>query len=142
MSTLFLTREQIAEFSRSGFLVLRSLVDEELVKELLEEISANLEPLREPIEFEADVGYPGAPARRESKGGKTPRRLLQALSRSDIFERILGLSSVKGALKDLLRTQFSRYVGAVPSEHALRALLGLGVHPAVVGELGGGAVGL
>ena len=104
MSTLFLNREQIAEFSRSGFLVLRSLVDEELVKELLEEISANLEPLREPIEFEADVGYPGAPARRESKGGKTPRRLLQALSRSDIFERILGLSSVKGALKDLLHT--------------------------------------
>ena len=58
MSTLFLNGEQIAEFSRSGFLVLRSLVDEELVKELLEEISANLEPLREPIEFEADVGYP------------------------------------------------------------------------------------
>ena len=70
MSTLFLNREQIAEFSRCGFLVLRSLVDEDLVKELLEEISANLEPLREPIEFEADVGYPGAPARRESKGGR------------------------------------------------------------------------
>ncbi len=50
MSTLFLTREQIAEFSRSGFLVLRSLVDEELVKELLEEISANLEPLRDKLE--------------------------------------------------------------------------------------------
>ena len=102
MSTLFLSREQIDEFYRCGFLVLRSLVNEDLVEELLEEIRGNLEPLREPVEFEADVGYPGAPAGRESEGGKTPRRLLQALRRSEIFERVLDLSSVKGALKDLL----------------------------------------
>ena len=104
MSTLFLSREQIDEFYRYGFLILRSLVNEDLVEELLEEIRGNLEPLREPVEFEADVGYPGAPAGRESEGGKTPRRLLQALSRSEIFERVLDLSNVKGALKDLLRT--------------------------------------
>ena len=104
MSTSFLSKKQIDEFRRCGFLVLSSLVNDNLVEELLEEIRGNLEPLREPIEFEADVGYPGAPAGRESEGGKTPRRLLQALSRSEIFEKILGLSSVKGALRDLLHT--------------------------------------
>lgn len=38
-----------------------------------------------PIEYEADLAYPGAPASREAAGGDTPRRLLQAYDRAPSF---------------------------------------------------------
>lgn len=39
----------------------------------------------QPIEYEADVAYPGAPASRSAEGGDTPRRLLQAYDRDRVF---------------------------------------------------------
>ena len=44
-------------------------------------VEAALDPLLGPAEFEADVGYPGAPEGQEAAGGRTPRRLLLAASR-------------------------------------------------------------
>jgi phytanoyl-CoA hydroxylase len=38
-----------------------------------------------PLEFEADLQYPGAPVSRQSTGGQTVRRLLDAYARDPIF---------------------------------------------------------
>lgn len=38
-----------------------------------------------PVEFEADLDYPGAPANRDAEGGRTVRRLLQAHQRGALF---------------------------------------------------------
>lgn len=38
-----------------------------------------------PLEYEADVAYPGAPASRRAPGGMTVRRLLDALARDPVF---------------------------------------------------------
>ena len=40
------------------------------------------------IEYEADLGYPGAPPNRESQGGNTTRRFLLAHQRHDLFRSI------------------------------------------------------
>lgn len=52
---------------------------------MIEEIRLCLSPLRGPAEFEVDVHYPGSPASRLSEGGDTPRRLLHAYGRSQVF---------------------------------------------------------
>lgn len=55
-----------------------------------------------PLEYEADVRYPGAPASREAPGGCTVRRLLQAYSRDPLFAQWATSPEVGGRLKALL----------------------------------------
>ncbi len=76
-------------FYRDGFVVVRQLAGEKEVRELREAALAALDPIQGPVEFEADVGYPGAPSSRAAKGGKTVRRLLNAYSRGEVFQRWL-----------------------------------------------------
>ena len=75
--------ESHASFAAHGFVVLRDVVDVTVRSRLVQQISQDIEPLVGPAEFEADVGYPGAPDRRTAPGGETPRRLLHAYARSD-----------------------------------------------------------
>ena len=70
-----------AAFDRDGFLVVRGLVDAEACAAIRRSVEAALDPLLGPVEFEADVGYPGAPVGLDEEGGRTPRRLLLAVSR-------------------------------------------------------------
>ena len=76
---------QAEQFARDGFLIRRALVEPESVHKLVECIDASLNPALAPVEFEADVHYPGAPASRWAEGGQTPRRLLHAYGRDDLF---------------------------------------------------------
>ncbi len=75
-----LSQTSIDAFHRDGFLVARGLFAAESTA-LRDCAAAMLDPLLAPAEFEADVGYPGAPASRIARGGLTPRRLLHAYSR-------------------------------------------------------------
>lgn len=68
-------------FERDGFFIVKGLADEGLIQQVRRSVLAALDPLMGPVEYEADVGYPGAPAAFDSEGGRTPRRLLHALSR-------------------------------------------------------------
>lgn len=68
-------------FARDGFFVIRGMVDADLIRDLRQSVLAALDPLMGPVEYEAEVGYPGAPPTVGSEGGRTPRRLLHALSR-------------------------------------------------------------
>jgi len=75
-------------FARDGFLVCRELLDPQAVGELVELIDDSLRPALAPVEFEADVHYPGAPASKSAPGGQTPRRLLHAYGRDGSFRRV------------------------------------------------------
>ena len=68
-------------FQRDGFVVVKGLVEAAMCKDIRASVEEALDPLLGPAEFEADVGYPGAPAGLEAAGGRTPRRLLHAVSR-------------------------------------------------------------
>ena len=96
------------QFERDGYLVLQGFLKPQALQELRAVVDAALTPLLGPVEFEADVGYPGAPADRNAEGGGTPRRLLHALSRhsllrdfamsrrlGDCMRQLLGASAVR-----------------------------------------------
>lgn len=74
-----------ARFERDGYLVVPGLAGAAEVGALRAAALSALEPLTGPVEFEADVGYPGAPADRSAPGGDTPRRLLHAYGRDEVF---------------------------------------------------------
>lgn len=55
-----------------------------------------------PLELEADVRYPGAPASLDAPGGRTVRRLLRAYSRHQEFAKWAVSSDVAAALTQLV----------------------------------------
>lgn len=75
-------------FERDGYLVVRGLLAPERRQQLRTEVEAALSPLTAPVEYEADVGYPGAPHSRGAAGGNTPRRLLYAYGRHPIYRAL------------------------------------------------------
>ena len=70
-----------AAIERDGYFVARGFVNSDFIRKVRQSIEAALNPLLGPVEFEAEVGYPGAPAGLAAEGGRTPRRLLHAASR-------------------------------------------------------------
>jgi len=80
------TESLATQFERDGFLVLKNFVPASFVDRMREVTRRDVETLREPIEFEADVNYPGSPDSLEAPGGQTVRRLRQALSRDPVFQ--------------------------------------------------------
>ena len=75
------------QFRRDGYGVARGLATPDLLQALRDEIDAILDPPLGPLEYEAELGYPGAPEALTATGGRTPRRLLLAYSRGAIFRR-------------------------------------------------------
>lgn len=70
-----------AFFAEHGFLIARGLADSGTVGAIRQVTLTQLTARREPLELEADLVYPGAPASRQAEGGKVVRRLLQAYHR-------------------------------------------------------------
>ena len=91
-------------FERDGYLVVRGLCPERLRRRLLHVSRQHLGPVLGPVEYEADVGYPGAPASRSAEGGNTVRRLLNAFSRDRAFRDW----AVGRAVGDQLRALFGQ----------------------------------
>ena len=73
---------EIERFRRDGFLIARGLAPPAVCAALKAFAERELAAGTGPVEYEADVGYPGAPASRTAPGGMTVRRLLQAYARS------------------------------------------------------------
>ncbi|MCI0574100.1 MAG: phytanoyl-CoA dioxygenase family protein [Myxococcaceae bacterium] len=97
-----LTPEQCAFFASSGFLVLPSFVDGATRERMLVAVKAQVAAQQGPVEYEADVRYPGAPASREEQGGRTIRRLLQAHARGPLFSSWFEDARILGAVAHLL----------------------------------------
>lgn len=96
--------EAVKAFERDGYYVARSLFSREEVAALVELIDQSLSPALAPVEFEADVHYPGAPTSKTAPGGNTPRRLLHAFGRDRLFQQVGRHPQVVAMLKALMGT--------------------------------------
>lgn len=93
-------------FERDGYLVVRGLCPEAMRERLLAAAAAHQNPVLGPVEFEADVGYPGSPASRSAEGGNTPRRLLNAYTRDAAFREWSTGRHVGDQLRAIFRAEF------------------------------------
>ena len=93
---------EVALFEQAGYLIIRGLVAPELRELMLENTRAGLAAQIEPLEYEADVQYPGAPESRFVQGGDTVRRLKEAQSRHPVYTRWLSSPALVGRLQQLL----------------------------------------
>lgn len=85
MSATAFTPEELTRFQEQGYLIVRQLADAPTRAAILAAAQDHLQRAVEPIEYEADTHYPGAPASRDAEGGRTARRLLQVYGRDPAF---------------------------------------------------------
>ncbi|MEM6988742.1 MAG: phytanoyl-CoA dioxygenase family protein, partial [Pseudomonadota bacterium] len=90
------------DFQRDGFTVLRNVLDPARLAALRDTVQQSVDPPLAPIEFEADVAYPGSPESQLAVGGQTPRRLLHAYGRDAIFRALARDPDIVAALRTLM----------------------------------------
>lgn len=93
-------------FERDGYLVVRGLCLQSVRERLLEAAAEHLNPVLGPVEYEADVGYPGSPESRLAEGGNTPRRLLNAYTRDPAFRDWSTGAEVGDQLRAIFKAEF------------------------------------
>jgi phytanoyl-CoA hydroxylase len=94
--------DELHAFARDGFIVVRGMVDQPLRDRML---AATLEGIRgeiPPLEYEADLHYPGAPQSLRDEGGRTIRRLKDAYRRHRAFVDWVAQPSLVSRLGQLL----------------------------------------
>jgi phytanoyl-CoA hydroxylase len=93
---------ELSQFARDGFVIARGFVPNptcEAMKALaLRHLAAEIQPL----EYEAQVRYPGAPESLDAPGGRTVRRELQACSRDALYRDWATSPELAGRLHQLL----------------------------------------
>jgi phytanoyl-CoA hydroxylase len=80
-----LSPEQIAQFERDGYLVFRGLLEPAACERMLAVAKEQLQAALPPLEYEAELGYAGAPSSLEAEGGRTVRRLRNAYGRDALL---------------------------------------------------------
>lgn len=80
-----LTQQQIEQFQQDGYLVFRRMAAPAVCEQMLSVAQQHLRAAIAPLEYEADVGYPGAPDSLDAPGGRTVRRLRNAYQRDAVF---------------------------------------------------------
>lgn len=93
---------QLNQFHRDGYLIERGLASTELIASMNSVIDDSVSPALAPVEYEADVHYPGAPESKSAPGGQTPRRLLNAYTRDGVFRQWANSLEVVSRLKQML----------------------------------------
>jgi phytanoyl-CoA hydroxylase len=96
------TSEEVAGFQRDGYVIVRGLGDAALRERMLQATLDGLGRDSGPVEYEAELHYPGSPNSLHSEGGRTVRRLKQAHSRGDVFTEWISHSELTTRLRQLL----------------------------------------
>ncbi len=96
------TPSELDQFREDGFLVVRGLASPSDVEQMRTITDIGLRDQIQPVEYEAELRYPGAPASTESEGGRTIRRLKQANSRGFLFTEWMMRPEILNRLKQLL----------------------------------------
>ena len=97
--------DEVAQFWRDGYLCAKGLSTSAETALMRQVTDAGLNGKIGPIEYEADLHYPGAPESLDSAGGRTIRRLKQALSRDFVFTDWMLRPAVLVRLQQLLGPQ-------------------------------------
>ena len=75
------TLKELQDFDRDGFIIGRQLAQAELIHRIIQLTDNLLQTPIQPIEYESELGYPGAPELIDEIGSKIPRRFLNAFCR-------------------------------------------------------------
>jgi phytanoyl-CoA hydroxylase len=94
--------EEVTQFERDGYFIARCLAPPALCARMLEVTRDGLSREVPPVEYEADLHYPGAPPSLDSAGGHTIRRLKQAFSRDFCFVEWVSSPALCNRLQQLL----------------------------------------
>ncbi len=97
------TDTELTQFTRDGYAIARNLAPTAQVASMRTVAQQHLAEPRLPVEYETDTQYPGAPASRDAPGGRTVRRLLQAVARDTVFR--------EWALSPLLAARLQQLLG-------------------------------
>jgi phytanoyl-CoA hydroxylase len=96
---------EIEHFQREGYVVARGLAEPAVCSALKTIAEEHLAQAIAPVEYEAEVQYPGAPASLNAPGGRTVRRLLQAYARDPLYANWATSLSLTARLRQLLGPQ-------------------------------------
>ena len=94
--------DEVESFRRDGYFIARSLIPASYISTMKKITQRDLATHQGDIEYEADLHYPGAPASLDAEGGKTARRLRQAISRDPVFLKLVREPFLLNRLKQLL----------------------------------------
>ena len=89
-------KEQVQALREQGFVVVPGLVSPERCAALKARAVQQLREAAQPVEYEADLRYPGAPDSKHAPGGHTVRRLLDAYARDALMREWAGSPEVRG----------------------------------------------
>ncbi len=98
-----LSEQTLAEYDRNGYHIEKRLVDDSTIEEMNLIIDNSVSPALAPVEYEADVHYPGSPLSKSAPGGQTPRRLLNAYARDVVFRDFARSAPVVDRLRQMMR---------------------------------------
>ncbi len=98
-----LSEPQLQQFETDGFLVFRKLLEPAACEHMLTVAGKQLQAALPPLEYEAELGYVGAPASLDAEGGKTVRRLRGAYDRDTCFRNWAQDARVLTPLRQLLK---------------------------------------
>ncbi len=96
------TPTELDSFRNHGFRVVPGLIPTELLRQVRDVTDRDLAGQFGDVEYEADLHYPGAPKSRDAEGGRTIRRLRQAISRDPVFLRLVTQPGILHRLQQLL----------------------------------------
>ena len=94
--------QEIEKFRVHGYMIVRELADRATCAKIRTVAEHHLVQAIPPVEYEADLHYPGAPASYDAPGGRTIRRLLQAYARDPVFACWATRAPIVTRLKQLL----------------------------------------
>ncbi|KNH09846.1 Protein involved in biosynthesis of mitomycin antibiotics/polyketide fumonisin [Candidatus Burkholderia brachyanthoides] len=89
-------KEQVQELREKSFVIAKELVPAARLNAMRDIVQRQLAEGAAPIEFEADLRYPGAPDSKDAPGGHTVRRLLDVYSRNPHFAEWATSPDVRG----------------------------------------------
>lgn len=98
-----LSATQINEFTTDGYLVLPGMVTPAACARMLAVAARDAADAIAPVEYEAEVGYPGAPPSLDAPGGRTLRRLRGAYDRDPCFREWAGDARLVAYLAQLFK---------------------------------------
>ncbi len=96
------TPAEVEYFERDGFVIARALTSPEHCERLKSVAQRQLAAQVGPLEYEAEVKYPGSPASLDAPGGRTVRRLLQAYAHDSLFREWATSPQLSARLRQFL----------------------------------------